>query len=165
MPRLLDFGGPDAPPIPPYRIPPVPAGPGEIVRSWPVGCPVVPCRGVHIVPLAEGVFCYRDEAGARGLLVPGATPSPVTLAPASALPPAVEEPEDYYDLAGAARYTKLAKGTISNAIYEGHIEKEPGSRKVIIKREVLDHYLATERPKPKKPTQSKSKKPARPKKN
>lgn len=145
MPRLLDdFDGP-VPPIPPYRIPPVPAGPGEIVRSWPVGCPVTPRRGVHIVPLGEGVFRYRDDlAGVWGVLVPATTPAPPAPTP-EVTPPAV--PEDYFDLAGAARYTKLARGTISNAISSGEIKKEPGSRKVIIKREVLDNYLATRKKK------------------
>ncbi len=51
----------------------------------------------------------------------------------------------FLDLDQAATYSRLKQGTISNLISAGLITKEPGSGRVVIRREVIDTYLATKR--------------------
>ncbi len=49
----------------------------------------------------------------------------------------------FLDIEEAASYCRMSKGTLYNAVYHGKLAKQPGTRKVLFRREDLDAFLTT----------------------
>jgi hypothetical protein len=65
----------------------------------------------------------------------------------------IESP--FMTLPEAAAYTRLEPGTLNNAIYRGELAKQKRHRKIILRRDELDRFMASEPPKRKRPRRSK----------
>lgn len=68
-----------------------------------------------------------------GVRANGSVPETLTRKPAVASP--------YLTITEAADYTRLAVGTLYNAVHRGRLRKQPGSRKVLFTRDELDRFV------------------------
>lgn len=102
-------------------------------------------RLTDMLAQVEGLHSTAVAVSSRASLVlerlrrlPTAPPRP-KLRPAT--PTAQVSP--FLDIREAAEYCRMSKGTLYNALYQGKLSKQPGTRKVLFTRLVLDTFLST----------------------